>query len=383
MAHKIYNINQIILPNGTKLMSPEEFKIYYQNPTKLDKSALNIAEQLFCEPKCDEDCPNPCQIHLPPRTLKNKYKIYNHRIIPRTPTNPVQVPQPPQQPAPPQNIKNDPIKFPIRTILNHKTITTKDKYKIPKKYNTYLCQWIDSNHITYNKWLQQRELFPLNLPTVIHHNINLLTKYYTDFKNKHYQNIINTQFTPEQNRDTRHIPSPTIIPYIKTSTIECNPERDIDTNKCTIQTQNDKTHIYNDIGKYITTIPTTRIKWLWQQYNNNKYNNHRLIPAIQPFETEVVWLYQRYEHKNHKKNTIKTPHHTIPSNILDTLITTFNITHSYFSSPITCSMKSTQFYSTFARDKIFGSLGTAFQYKWKGIGYAHPNDAKTAQQAIH
>ena len=46
-------------------------------------------------------------------------------------------------------------------------------------------------------------------------------------------------------------------------------------------------------------------------------------------------------------------------------------------------MKSTQFYSTFARDKIFGSLGTSFQYKWKGIGYAHLNDYETTQQAIH
>ena len=110
--------------------------------------------------------------------------------------------------------------------------------------------------------MAQRELFPPNLPTVMHHNLNLLTTYYTDYQNRHYQNIINTYFTPEQNRDTRYIPSPTIIPCVKTSTTECNPERDINTNKCTIQTQNDKTHIYNDTGKYITTIPTTRIKWL-------------------------------------------------------------------------------------------------------------------------
>jgi hypothetical protein len=221
------------------------------------------------------------------------------------------------------------------------------------------------------------------LPTVIQHNITLLTQYYTEYKNKQYHSIIQTHTTPEQNKDTRYIPAPPTIPYIKTSIIECNPDRDIDTNKCIIETQNDKSHIYDDTGRYITTIPTTRIKWLWQQYNNNKYNTHRLIFAIHPFETEIVWLYQKYEHKNHKKNTIRTPHHTIPSTILDTIITTFNITHSYFSSPITCSMKSTQFYSAFARDKIFGSLGTTFQYKWKGIGYAHPNDAETAQQAIH
>ena len=121
------------------------------------------------------------------------------------------------------------MRFPIRTIINHKTITTKDKYQISKKYNTYLCQWIDSNHITYNKWMAQRELFPPNLPTVMHHNLNLLTTYYTDYQNRHYQNIINIHFTPERNRDTRYIPPPTIIPCVKTSTTECNPERDINT----------------------------------------------------------------------------------------------------------------------------------------------------------
>jgi hypothetical protein len=303
MAHKIYYIKQLSLPYGTKLMTPEEFKKYYNNPTKLDKSALNIAEQLFCEPKCTPDCPTLCRRHPPPSTLKDKYKIQNHIIIPRTPRNLVTPPQPPQpqHPAPPQKIKNDPVKFPINAILNHKTITTKDKYKILKTYNTYLCQWRDSNLITYNKWIQQRELFPLNMPTVINHNLKLLKQYYTEYKNKKYHIIIQTHTTIGQNKDTRYIPPPPITPYIKTSIIECNADRDIDTNKCTIVTQNDITHIYNDTGKYITTIPTTRIKWLWQQYNNNKYNTHRLTPAIQPFETEIVWLYQRYEHKTTKK----------------------------------------------------------------------------------
>ena len=36
----------------------------------------------------------------------------------------------------------------------------------------------------------------------------------------------------------------------------------------------------------------------------------------------------------------------------------------------------------FARDKIFGSIGTAFQYKWKGIGYAHPHNEEATQQTI-
>jgi hypothetical protein len=58
--------------------------------------------------------------------------------------------------------------------------------------------------------------------------------------------------------------------------------------------------------------------------------------------------------------------------MLDHLITTFNITHNYFSSPLRCSTLLRQFYSPFQRDCIFGSLGTAFSHKWKGQGFAHP-----------
>ena len=64
-------------------------------------------------------------------------------------------------------------------------------------------------------------------------------------------------------------------------------------------------------------------------------------------------------------------------------MTSFNITHSYFSSPVTCSTKSTKFYSPFPRDKIFGSLGKAFTYKWQGNGFAHPHTEKDAHQALH
>ena len=47
-----------------------------------------------------------------------------------------------------------------------------------------------------------------------------------------------------------------------------------------------------DTGRHLITIPTTRLKWLWQQYNKDKYNTHGLVPPTQTFETEVVWFYQ-------------------------------------------------------------------------------------------
>ena len=41
-------------------------------------------------------------------------------------------PQHPQQPHPPANILNNPSRFPIHSIINHKLTVTQDKYKITK-----------------------------------------------------------------------------------------------------------------------------------------------------------------------------------------------------------------------------------------------------------
>ena len=69
--------------------------------------------------------------------------------------------------------------------------------------------------------------------------------------------------------------------------------------------------------------------------------------------------------------------HMVESNVV------LAITHSYFFSSVTCSTLIQEFYSPFPRDKIFGSIGHAFSYKWKGIGYAHPHNEKETETAIH
>ena len=81
LVHNITTLDQITLPNGTTLMNPDEFKIHHFTPSKLIQRALNIATQLFCHLHCQQ-CPLPCQQHHPPRSLKNKYKIRHHNILP-------------------------------------------------------------------------------------------------------------------------------------------------------------------------------------------------------------------------------------------------------------------------------------------------------------
>ena len=136
-------------------MSPEEFKTYYKNPPKLEISTLYIATQLLCNPACNQNYPTPCHNHIQTRTLITKYISDNSELHPRIVQRPMDpaLPQQPQYSSPSANIIHNPSKFSIQTIINHKLMETKDKYKITKNYNTYLCQWRLNNHNMYNKWM--------------------------------------------------------------------------------------------------------------------------------------------------------------------------------------------------------------------------------------
>ena len=132
--------------------------------------------------------------------------------------------------------------------------------------------------------MRQREIFPLNHPIVIEHYITLLTIYYKKLQHEHYKHITNTYFFLEQNKDSRFIPPPTTIPLTHIFIKECNPKKYIVSNKYTTQINNEQAHLYEDTGKHLTTISTTRLKWLWQQYNKASYSSHCLVPQIQSFE---------------------------------------------------------------------------------------------------
>ena len=231
--------------------------------------------------------------------------------------------------------------------------------------------------------MPQRELFPLNIPNVIEHNTSLLVNYYTKKHHTFYTNIINANFLLAQNKDTRYIPSQLTILLAHISTNECNLERNIKVDIYTIQIENEVAHIYEEKGKYLITIPIDRLKWLWKQYTQSLNRPHGLIPLTQPFETEIVWLYQRYKYRIPKNDPLKYSHYSMPKILLDYITTSFDITHSYFSSPISCSTLIKDFHSPFSRDKIFGSIGHAFSYILKGIGYAHPHNEEEAEKAIH
>ena len=184
-------------------------------------------------------------------------------------------------------------------------------------------------------------------------------------------------------RDTRYIPPPQTIPLCHIHINECNPEEDIACTQYTIQTQYDTADIYDNTGRHLITIPETRLKWLWDQYHLALNRPHNLGPPTQPFETKVACLYQRYKYKTPKNDPLKLSQYTLPNTILENFINTFQIIHSYFSSPVTCFIKLRQFHSPFPRDVVFGSVGKAFHHKWHGNGYAHPHTNTETQQTLH
>jgi hypothetical protein len=78
--YHIASLSQITLPNGTHLMTHDDFTTYHTKPTKIIKSALKLATQLFCQPLCYQHCPQPCPDHFPPNTLLPQFIIHNHHI---------------------------------------------------------------------------------------------------------------------------------------------------------------------------------------------------------------------------------------------------------------------------------------------------------------
>ena len=70
-------------------------------------------------------------------------------------------------------------------------------------------------------------------------------------KTTYYRNIINENYTLEQNRDTRYIPLPLIVSLVHISTNKFSPQNDIRVITYTIQIQNDVALIYKEIGKHL------------------------------------------------------------------------------------------------------------------------------------
>ena len=122
-------------------------------------------------------------------------------------------------------------------------------------------------------------------------------------------------------RDTRYVRPPQDIPLCHIHINECNHDNDIECTQHTIQSQHGISHIYDNDGRHLITIPEQRVQWLWAQYQNALNKPHNLEPPIQSFEKEVTWLYQRYKYRMPKNNPLKLSQYTLPNAILENSLT--------------------------------------------------------------
>jgi hypothetical protein len=259
----------------------------------------------------------------------------------------------------------------VTTITDKKQSQIKDKLGTLKIFTSYKCKWIQPENQNYTVWMTIDKVFPHNKPNIANHNLLLLKQYYLT-QHKHYLNIIEKNNYQLQSKDTRYIYKPLNPPLIQINLAECNLEIDINTIQPTLQIIHNKAHLFTKNGNLLITITKTRLEWLWKQYNINSNIQHHIDPPRQSFETEIIWLYKRYKYCIPNIDLLKKSQYTLPPNILNQIITTFKITTSYFSSPVTCPTKISNFYSPFQRDSIFGSQDLAYTHKWQNIGYAHP-----------
>jgi hypothetical protein len=102
--------------------------------------------------------------------------------------------------------------------------------------------------------------------------------------------------TYAQTKDKKLIHPPLKITNLKITIQDCNPYKDILTNKPIIQTHASKANVYDQNGNHIATLTTERLQWLWNQlsHNNLQHLTNFLHPPPQGFETEILWLIQRY-----------------------------------------------------------------------------------------
>lgn len=106
--------------------------------------------------------------------------------------------------------------------------------------------------------------------------------------------------------------------------------------------------------------------------------------------TKGLWMIQRYLvdippkiPKTGQKPTLAYQHGLFQTQLLQHIINTYNLQHSYYSSPLSCPIGITKYFNPHHRNLFFGSTRLARRHKWMGRGYAHFHNAQLATKARH
>lgn len=82
-------------------------------------------------------------------------------------------------------------------------------------------------------------------------------------------------------------------------------------------------------------------------------------------------------------SNLSTKHHTLHQSIVKLLINSFNVTHSCYSSTLTCPSQLIQYKSLHTMDVLFKSTWLAKSSNWSSKGLTYPIDHQNTLEAIH
>jgi hypothetical protein len=126
--------------------------------------------------------------------------------------------------------------------------------------------------------------------------------------------------------------------------------------------------IYKATGRHVSSMSRKRYQHLYSRYMS-------VTAAVRTelqdrgFVEEVVSLVWRYQGKSGVgKETWFRNHWTVPEGIMDALRDGLGLDTEVVASPLNVNMGTKAYCSAFGRDKLVGSVGSAWDYQWTRSG---------------
>lgn len=169
---------------------------------------------------------------------------------------------------------------------------------------------------------------------------------------------------------------------------EANPDRDIHaTGSCVIaKDSHDRVVIYGPEGNFVSHLPFTVVQKLAASFQGPE-NAHEYVTNFTQAVHDVTIETLADCKQQDKTASVQASHCCAPSALIECLTDLFPVETEWFASALDRSSAIPYYASVDGMGLRFGSLGTAFRYKWTGSGYLHPPHSaaylrRTVQWAI-
>lgn len=125
-------------------------------------------------------------------------------------------------------------------------------------------------------------------------------------------------------------------------------------------------------GRFVGQLTLDRVQQLWARYNMAR---GRESPA--PFPEEVARLLQRYKTGRSANSAATgkvkmTNHWTLPAEYMEAVRRTVGQCRERFASPLNVSWETTEYWTAFVRDRVFGTKHDAYSEVMTGASEANP-----------